>query len=231
MGWKSRLLILLILALPAFIGYPVRSFDTEIIAGVRLGWVLYALVIHAAILGLTGPGFAEKALTVAVLISGPVVFLGAAASYVIQMGDAAAYSAHYVSLAVSMLTVIPLALALIALVPFHRFEQRLLAAPAGVSKSQKYALMFLRVFNHIVYSVIPGVLEVISEERRYRLWLDRQHARPNSVALWISVRRRWLAALIADMIQIGVEGICASIQYIPLWAFEISQLPGKSGSR
>jgi hypothetical protein len=32
------------------------------------------------------------------------------------------------------------------------------------------------------------------------------------------------------MIQIGVEGICASIQYIPLWAIEISLLPGKRKS-
>jgi hypothetical protein len=29
------------------------------------------------------------------------------------------------------------------------------------------------------------------------------------------------------MIQLAVEGICASIQYIPLWAVEISQLPDR----
>ena len=233
MSWKSKLLILSLLALPSFIGYPVTAIEIEIIAGVRLSWVLYALLIHAAILLLAGPGFAEKALTIAVLISTPVIFLGAGISFLF-MPDAAdavkgpaTYSAHYVSLCITMLTVIPLTVSMMALVPFHRFETTLLAEPDGVSRSQKYALMFLRVFNHIVYGVIPGILEVIQEERHYRAWLDQRACEHHSIVANIRYRRLWFAALLRDMIQIGVEGICASIQYIPLWAVEISQLPGK----
>jgi hypothetical protein len=33
------------------------------------------------------------------------------------------------------------------------------------------------------------------------------------------------------MIQLAIESICASIQYIPLWAVEISQLPDKKRSK
>jgi hypothetical protein len=115
-------------------------------------------------------------------------------------------------------------------VPFHRIENTLLAKSDGVSRYQKYALMFLRVFNHIVYGVIPGILEVVQEERHYRAWLDRQACEHHSMAGGLRYRGKWLAALLGDMIQIGVEGICASIQYIPLWALEISQLPARRQS-
>ena len=236
MNWKLKLLILCILALPCFIGYPLTAFEAEIIDGVRLSWVLYALLIHTAILMLTGAGFAEKAVTIAVLISTPVIFLGAGISFLLlpdgldSVQGPASYSAHYVSLWITMMTVIPLTLCIVALVPFHRLENSLLSKPDGVSRVQKYALMFLRVFNHIVYSVIPGILEVVQEERHYRAWLDAQFGGHHTIVEKIRYRRQMFTALIRDMIQIGVEGICASIQYIPLWAVEISQLPGKSES-
>ena len=234
MNWLSKLLLLSILALPCFVGYPVTAFTAEIIDGVRLGWVVYALLIHLAILVLTGPGFAEKAVTIAVLISTPVIFLGAGISFLL-LPDAvdavrgpASYSAHYVSLWITMLTVVPLTLSMVALVPFHKFENTLLAKPDGVTRVQKYALMFLRVFNHIVYCVIPGILEVIQEERQYRAWLDLQSGEHHSIVEKTKSRWQWFAAVLRDMIQLGVVGICASIQYIPLWAVEISSLPGKS---
>lgn len=236
MSWKSKLLILSVLALPTFVGYPVTAMDAEIISGVSLGWVLYGLLVHGAILALAGPGFAEKAVTIAVLISTPVIFLGAGISFLMLPDEVgivsgpASYSAHYVSLCITMLTVIPLALCLMALIPFHRFENTLLAETDGVSRFQKYALMFLRVFNHVVYSVIPGILEVIQEERHYRAWLGHQADEQHSILAAMRYRRERFTALLRDMIQIGVEGICASIQYIPLWAIEISLLPGKRKS-
>ncbi len=231
LSWKLKLLVLSFLAIPSFIGWPVTAVATEIIPGVRLSWVLYALMIHIAIFALTGPGFAEKALTLAVLISTPVVFLGAGISFILlpdgsgAVTGPATYSAHYVSLCLTMLTVIPLTVCMVALVPFHRFENTLLARPSGVSKIEKYALMFLRVFNHIVFSVIPSILEVIREERHYRVWLDQQSDEHHSIVAKIHHHRKRIGALLREMIQIGVEGICASIQLIPLWAVEIAQLP------
>jgi hypothetical protein len=126
-----------------------------------------------------------------------------------------------------MLTVIPLALTMIAVVPFHEFEQNLLKNRSGVSKFQRYFLMFLRVFNHIIYSVIPNIIETLREERHYNQWAGRELILESDLSL--SDRGRSihpkLKNLIREMIQLAVEGICASIQYIPLWAVEISQLP------
>lgn len=132
-----------------------------------------------------------------------------------------------------MLTVIPLALSLIGAVPFQRFEHKLLQNKAGVSKIEKSMLMFLRVFNHIVYFVIPNIIETIREEGHYRKWVEgglRSSSEP------LGARKTWavkskILILIKDMIQLAVESICASIQYIPLWAVEISQLPDKKRNK
>jgi len=232
--WKRKLIVLSTLALPAFIGFPLSAWQAELIAGVRSGWVVYALIVHGIVLMLTGARFYEKVVTIAALIAAPVVFMGATVSYLIHLagtggiGAQAAYSAHYVSLSVTMLTVIPLAIGLVALVPFHRFEQQLLTKPGGAAKREKFALMFLRVFNHIAFTVIPTILEIVNEERHYRGWLEVQAREHASLRQRIRIRRRRFAGLLRIMIQIGVEAICAAIQYIPLWAVEISQLPDKS---
>jgi hypothetical protein len=125
-----------------------------------------------------------------------------------------------------MLTVIPLALTMIAVVPFHEFEQKLLKSRSGVSKPQRFFLMFLRVFNHILYSVIPNIVETLREERHYNQWAGRELMMESDLCLIGRARsmHRKLKSLIREMIQLAVEGICASIQYIPLWAVEISQL-------
>jgi hypothetical protein len=220
---------------PAFSGYPVTLFDAEILSGITYGWILYFLVANVFILLVTGKRFFANALSLAALISMPVVFVGATVSYLIfllGMGYESgqfAYSAHYVRLCVTMLTVIPLALSLIALVPFQNFEQNLLQSKHGVSKLEKSFLMFLRVFNHIVYFVIPNILETVREEWQYKKWAERSFKSatvPSAAGSVISMKRK-LRGLVRDLTQLSVEGICASIQYIPLWAVEISQLPDK----
>jgi len=128
-----------------------------------------------------------------------------------------------------MLTVIPLSLTMIAVVPFHEFEHNLLKSRSGVSKPRRFFLMFLRVFNHILYSVIPSILETLREERHYNQWARRELMLESELSLTGRGRNihRKLKSLIREMIQLAVEGICASIQYIPLWAVEISQLPDR----
>ena len=122
-----------------------------------------------------------------------------------------------------MLTVIPLSLTMIAIVPFHEFEHNLLKSRSGVSKQQRFFLMFLRVFNHIIYSVIPNILETLREERYHSQWADRELRPKSDLSLTGRGRsiHRKLKDLIREMIQL------ASIQYIPLWAVEISQLPDR----
>ncbi|MGD9300183.1 MAG: hypothetical protein PVI13_01325 [Desulfobacterales bacterium] len=231
-----KFVILIIIAVPAFVGYPVASFEAAIFPGITYGWVIYLLVVHLAILIITGRQFFPNVLTIAVLIAMPVVFVGAGISYLIYLfgwgypSGPPAYSAHYVSLCITMLTVIPLALSLVAIIPFQDFEQGMLNTASGVSKIEKWLLMFLRVFNHIVFFVIPTIVETMREEAQYKRWADSLMKSSTTGSLTGKIRllgRRFLV-LVKDMTQLGVEGICASIQYIPLWAVEISQLPART---
>ena len=236
MNWKLKFIILIIIALPAFTGYPVASFEAEIFPEITYGWVIYFLAVNLVILIITGKQFFPNVVTIAVLIALPVVFAGAGISYFIFLlglgypAGPAEYSAHHVSLCITMLTVIPLALSLVAIIPFQDFEQGMLNTTSGVSKIEKWILMFLRVFNHIVFFVIPTIVEALREEAQYKSWGDASLKASSTVSVkakLILLGRRF-TALIKDMTQVGVEGICSSIQYIPLWAVEISQLPGRS---
>ena len=236
MNWKLKLFILIIISVPAFTGYPVASFESEILAGITYGWVVYFMVVNGFILIFTGQKFFPNVMAIAVLVAMPVVFVGAFISYLMFLtglgypAGPVEYSSHYVSLCITMLTVVPLALSMVAIIPFQEFEQNLLNRTTGVSKIEKFALMFLRVFNHIVFFVIPNIIETIREEAQYNRWLDSSFRTSSSVSIpgKLQLIGRRMIGLIREMVQVGVEGICASIQYIPLWAVEISQLPARS---
>ena len=236
MSWKPRFLFLLVTSVPAFTGYPVNLSHVEVIAGVTYAWALYFLIANTCILMVMGKQFYTNAAAISAMITMPVVFVGSTVSYLIflsglgyELGQSA-YSSHYVSLCISMLTVIPLAVSIVGVLPFQSFEQNLLRNQNGVSKLEKFFLMFLRVFNHILYFVIPSILEIIREEGQYRRSAGSSLTSAPELSLHGKVKRtkQKLIRLIRDMIQLGVEGICASIQYIPIWAVEISQLPAKS---
>ena len=76
MNWKLKFLILVIMAVPAFTGYPVSSFEAQIFPGITYGWVIYFLVVNLFILVITGRQFFPNVVTIAVLIAMPVVFVG-----------------------------------------------------------------------------------------------------------------------------------------------------------
>ena len=81
----------------------------------------------------------------------------------------------------------------------------------------------MRVFIHIIYFVIPDILEVLREER---IFAEIAGRKKSGSAKKMPLRIR-VHALIRILIQIGVEGICSAIRYVPLWAEEISRLPGR----
>ena len=226
-------MILWLLAVPAFTGFPLGHVQGFIVPGAEYGWIGYALVIHLVAGMLLGKKAYRIALYISGLITIPVVLFGAGISYgglVLRGWDPAlqaAYSAHYISLAITMLTVIPLALSMVAVIPFHRLEYRLLQKSSGVSITEKSALMFLRVFGHILYFVIPNILEVVREERVFSIIAGRKKI-PDKETLTI---RRRAAIMVRILTQIGVEGICAAVRYVPLWADEISRLPGRNRTK
>jgi hypothetical protein len=217
--WRARIAVLLVLAVPAFTGFPLDRLPQEIVAGIRWSWVLYWLLVQVAVLWLTGFAIYTRIAALTALVTVPVVYAGAAVSWVwLQLvpgpGGLAAAAIHYVRLCLNMLTVVPLALAMVVAVPFGSFERRLLMQAQGVSPLQKKALMALRVFNHIAFTVIPDILEVLREEQ-----FGAAGNRP-----------RFKDAL-RDVIHLAVQGICAALQYIPLWAHEIARLPDRRPSR
>lgn len=232
LNWKKRLLVLMIVAVPAFTGYPVSSWSGAILPGLSRGWTIYLLLVNVCVLLMTGPRTYANILSVATLVSLPVVFAGAAISFLlalVRIGPTAglyAHSAHYVTLCITMLTVVPLALGMVVILPFQHFEQNLLRSRNGVSRIEKFLLMFLRVFNHIVFFVIPNILEVLREEGQYT------GGNGTSVPAGLPSRKPALGkrfwGLVQLMTQVGVEGICGAIQYIPIWTIEIAQLPGRT---
>jgi hypothetical protein len=233
MRWQIKLAVFCFLAIPAFIGFPINHIQGTLFPGAKLGWVIYGLLVHAAILGLLGKKPYRVAITIGLLISLPVVCLGAGISFVglfISGWNPARQAfiiTHYTSLAITMITVIPLALSMVAVIPIHRIENRLLQQSQGVSLMGKSTLMFVRVFIHIIYFVIPDILEVLREERIFAEIAGRKQSNQTRKAP-LGLR---IQALIRILIQIGVEGICSAIRYIPLWAEEISRLPGRRASK
>ncbi len=237
MTWKAKLWFLFFLALPSFSGYPMNQFGDAIIPGVSASLVYYFLIVHLMIPSIMGAKLYALILSVTALISIPIIFGGAGISYfifLVGLGYASgpsAYSAHYVSLGINMLTVIPLSLSIVAVLPLQTLEYKLLQKRRGVSGLEKIGLMFLRVFNHIVYFVIPNILEVLSEERQLRRHKSIQTLDDKLTKTYSRIQKLKLRHFFQTMIQLGVEGICASIQYIPLWAVEIAQLPKKRSKK
>lgn len=231
--WQLKLLALIFVAIPAFIGFPLGLFNQPVIDGLTLGWVGYWIITHVTLRLVLGPLVWTGCLAIAVAIMLPVVFGGAGISYLFYLaglGDAVGpfiYSGHYVGLCITMLTVIPLANGLISLVPVHEVEKRLLMRSRGVYPMEKAALMFIRVFIHIVFFVIPDILEVVREERFKTSQIERNcQDIQNFFTKAISIRYR-IKRTLRMLVYLGVEGVCASIQYVPLWADEIARLPDR----
>lgn len=219
--WRFKLPLLLLLATPAFTGYPLNVLPFELLEDLTLAWPIYGIVVYFVIGGLMGSYFLATAIAVATLITLPVVFSGALLAHLgalLAISPRPAYGSHYVSLTLTMLTVIPLALSLIGALPLQKLEQGLLQSPRGFSLPRKYALITMRVFNHIVYFVVPVLLEVLREEGYFKRRGPDATEHPQS---WF----KRLGATIELLRHLGLEVICASVQYIPLWSLEISRLP------
>jgi hypothetical protein len=229
--WKLKFYLLLIVAIPAFSGILLKDSEQMIVPGLSLSWLLYLFGVHLIVLSLMGIRRYGKITGIASLIILPVIFSGASLSYLLWFiksghpSDAYGFGAHYLSLLITMLTVIPLSLAIVAVLPFGSFEQHLLQRKNGVSSMEKRFLIAVRVFNHTVFDVLPNILEVLREESGQGSKFKESHENTNNYILKKIVRRPM--KMILMMIQISVEGICTTIQYIPLWAVEISQLPNR----
>lgn len=235
MPWKVKFCLLLIFAIPAFSGFPLKNFDVAVVEGLKWSWVIYLFTIHLVLRMFLGGYRYGKITGIAALITLPVVYSGAGLSFMLWLvqggsqADAFSFGAHYLHLTVTMLTVIPLSLSFVILLPFNAIEQQLLQRTDGVTPMEKRLLMAMRVFNHIFFDVLPTILEVLREEsaHSHRSADSNRHRERSCIRHYF----RKLMSLNSKMVQIGVEGICAAMQYIPLWAVELSQLPERKKTR
>ncbi len=212
--------LLALTAIPALTGWPLGYLSMEMIPGITWGWVAYGLWTHGILGTLCGGRVYSIIVSAAVWIAMPVVFGGAAVSHLfnllhIQSRDPALVGSHYIGLLVTMLAVIPLALGTAALIPFRQIEARLLTRVDGLSLPQKATVMLLRVFNHLLFFIMPQVLEAIREE---------QQTQKNELSMRFKERIRQIVVL---MIFLSVYAISSALHQIPMWAVEIARLPEK----
>jgi hypothetical protein len=225
-----RLVGLMVLAVPVFLGLSPFKDAREVVPGVTWEPVVVTALALGGVGGLCGRALLANTLAVSAFILAPIVWGGSLISGLLAVWGGAAletagqlHGAHYVRLALNMLSVIPLALAIVASMPFDRLEQRMLHRERGISTGQKYLLMAIRVFHHIVYFVIPNILEVMREEALLRRVAQNASA-PKGPRRW----RAWGRRLTSGMVHVAVSGICASLRFIPLWAREIDDLPRRT---
>jgi hypothetical protein len=224
--WRVRWGIYLAASVPAFTGWPSVFSGRLLLPGLDADRLLYAVAVNAMIGLLNGGAFLSGVLSAAAVVLLPLVFAGGSISFLVHLlglaypGGPPDYSPHYLSLAVNMLGVIPLGVGLVLNLPFARFEASLLGRDEGVSRTEKYLLMVVRVFNHIAFSVIPAALEVIREER----WgLGGRRGAGNDG------RPRRGRGAVPELVHLASTCISQALRFIPLWAMEIADLPERGG--
>ncbi|MCG6931353.1 MAG: hypothetical protein LJE64_12440 [Desulfofustis sp.] len=234
MNWKLKALMIWILSVPAFSGFPLEIIPGSLPLGIECGWILYGAVVFLTIALLLGRKMLKVSLFIAGAVMIPLVVLGGVISSVglfISGWRSAGFVdilRHYAGLAATMTVVIPLALAMVTVLPFYRLESSILKSGRGVAVNRKIALMFLRVFSHIFYFVIPNILEVVREEG-----VLPARRRPADRERFTNPAQPWrIRTMARTIINIGVEAICSAIRFVPLWAEEISMLPdGKKSAK
>ncbi|MCF8067196.1 MAG: hypothetical protein K9L30_01280 [Desulfobacterales bacterium] len=229
MNWKLKALIIWVLAVPAFTGFPIHYLHGRLLAAVDYGWIIYGAIVYAAIVLLLGKKIYKITIIIALAITIPLVLLGTLISIIgllisgWNVGDLMDIIGHYAHLMATMIVVIPLALSMITVLPFYRLESHILQSRHGVGMWPKIVLMFLRVFNHIFYFVIPNIIEVIREEG---VLPGRGVLTSGQTSKKLPLLKR-LRKITQVLVNIGVESICSAIRFIPLWVDEISMLPDK----
>ena len=218
-------LVLIILAVPAFTGLCL-TYGPTLFLNIQAGRLLYWLATALCIALLRGRFLWLAATVIALVIALPVAGGGALLSLLLYALGVSALTphqiaAHYVFLFINMLSMIPLGIALVSLIPTAALEARLLRNVTGVGTLQKIMLMALRVFNHVVFAVMPEILQTVTEELRFNGYIYKTGAKNERR------RRLFLKSILQKFMFVAVAALCLSVKYIHFWTAEISALPGK----
>jgi len=224
--------LLFLLMIPSFTNFFAARFPSAIIPGISHWQLFYFVVVLLAVRLIAGePMFLFSVSTVS-LLAVPVVFVGALVCFLkkLALGDVTdiwGKSSHYVSLLLNMLAVIPIAIAFMSQVPLRRYERYLFQKTTGVSPLEKALLMVSRVINHILFTVIPKVMQIWREEHRKKEHLSLYELASDALLDDAKNVKRRIVRALTQMLDIGLASICFSLEYITLWTLEIANLPSK----
>jgi len=227
-----KLILLLLTLIPSFTNFFLTKMPSTVIPGVSLWQLLYFFIVLLVVRVVAGYAIFFFSLSAVSLLSLPVVFVGAIVSCLkrlpaISNEQIFRESPHYISLLLNMLTVVPLAIGLMSQIPLRRYEMRLLNRTRGVTFREKILLMAARVINHILFTVIPNILQVRREERyKGSQVLIEEFANDFLLEKAKEINQRVIRCVI-EMLDIAVASICFSVEHITIWAIEIGNLPSK----
>jgi len=230
--WILKSFLFAIVFMPSFTLYFNHNFNEEIIKGLTYWKLLYCSIAILTVYILTGSRVLILCLTAVSLLSISVIFFGSIISCLINFSSISnnyifSYSPRYISLLINMYTVVPLAIAFMSILPFKEYENYLLRRFKGISLFEKILLIITRVFNHIIYYVAPNILRVIKEEKRNNdIYYSANLVEEATVKNYQSIRLKFRKLLIV-FFDLSLCSICFSIEYVPLWVLEISNLPSK----
>jgi hypothetical protein len=236
--WKVRAFLIFITIVPSFIGYPVNLVSSTYIFSwatsnldivPKDGLILYLIFSLITIRAICGSEIFITSITTASITSISLVFIGSLVAYVkiSLMGSGISSlggdSLYYMHRLITMMTVVPLSLSFFLIIPFDSIEHNIITSDSGVSMYKKCLLLISRVVNNIRFGVMPYIFMINSEEQ-YKSHgpTVRQKHRLN-----LDYIKDKAYQTIKRYLYLAASAIAFSLEYIPIWAYEISRIPKK----
>jgi hypothetical protein len=238
--WKLKVVIIFLVLLPSFIGYPFSLIQskhfflwTMLSNAPNDGTLLYLFFSCVMIRLSAGVKTFVMGLKVAGFLAISVVFVGAFIAYIKMsiftsgIDDFSSLSMYYVNRLINIMTVVPLSVSFFMVIPFDDIEHNIVTSSVGIALWKKCVLMISRVVNNIRFSVMPDIFMIMSEER-YKGFIesgmDEENLNPD-------VLRVKIYKFLKRSLYVAASGIAFSLEYIPLWAYEISRIPNLNGAK
>ena len=230
-NWKIKVLVLLLALLPSFTTFFINYFNISLFekADISIWYIIYIFISFFIIWLLSGSKVLQIGLVTAATLSISVVFAGGLISYVRSGFSSDAillYSDHYLIVLLNTLAIVPITIAFVSSIPIREYENNLLQEFNGISGFEKRLLIATRIFNHIVYTVLPKIIFIKREENNahemsFEDFVEDTILRKLGNSLFLLNKK------MLEYINLLLTLLVESIEFIPLWAVEINELPTK----
>lgn len=229
--WQIKLLILLFGILPSFTTYFIELFNSPIFnsSDIPIWYLMYIIITFLIIYFVSGKKTLLIGIATASALAISVVFVGGFIAYTRSGFSTEAiplYSQHYIIILLNTMAVLPISIALISAIPIREYEFALLNKFYGVSGFEKNILIGTRIFNNIIYTVFPNIVLIRREENKSNE-LTIEFVAEDAFFGKMSKVIEFIKRKILEYFYLLLTILINSIEFIPLWAIEISKLPSK----